>query len=97
MSAVTRDRTAILAGIAAEVGVLRKSEPPLIEPKDTFMGDLGLSSLDVLKLALALENRFQITIEQDAEFQIKNAGELAGYIEARLDAAGAPAQPHTHA
>jgi acyl carrier protein len=72
-----------IATAIAEVRQLEKSSLPALRPESSLIGDLALSSLEVMKLALALEQRFGVTIEEGAEFSVRTIGDLVAFIEAR--------------
>jgi acyl carrier protein len=44
--------------------------------------DLGADSLDAVELNLALEERFDITIDEEVMAQIKTVGDIVEYLEA---------------
>ena len=48
--------------------------------------DLGLDSLDVVEMCLALEDRYGIQFETSELSSIKTVSDLYGCIEAKLDA-----------
>jgi acyl carrier protein len=84
-------REELLATIAAAIASVRPSRAeatasvlPALHLDATLTGDLALSSLEVMKLALALEQRFGLTIEEGAEFSVRTVGELLTFIEAQL-------------
>jgi acyl carrier protein len=57
-----------------------------------FVTDLGVDSLNLVELALALEEEFDIDIpDEDAE-KIKTVGECVAYIEAHTKSNYSPAQ-----
>lgn len=56
-----------------------------------FVEGLGLDSIDALELAMALEERFGITIEDDPEENQRifaSVSSLAGFVRARRAEAG---------
>jgi acyl carrier protein len=44
--------------------------------------DLGADSLDAVELNLALEERFDVTIDEEVMAQIKTVGDIVEYLEA---------------
>jgi acyl carrier protein len=44
--------------------------------------DLGADSLDAVELNLALEEKFDIAIDEDAMAEIKTVGDIVEYLEA---------------
>lgn len=47
--------------------------------------DLGADSLDVVELNLAIEEAFQITIEEEALATIKTVGDIVAYLEKKAE------------
>jgi acyl carrier protein len=43
--------------------------------------DLGADSLDAVELNLALEERFDVTIDEEVMAQIKTVGDIVEYLE----------------
>lgn len=75
----------LLEAIAAAIADAREGvAPPSVHRDQTLAGDLDLSSLEVMKTALALEERLGVTIEEGAEFEISTVGDLADYLAARI-------------
>lgn len=65
--------------VAAALGQIEGGYTPPPGPvtaDQELMADLGLASLDIMKLALQLESELNITMEEDAEFQIDTVGQL---------------------
>jgi acyl carrier protein len=50
--------------------------------------DLGLESMDLLALAVEVENLFQVKLEEDPGRPPQTIGELARLVEQRLSEAG---------
>lgn len=50
--------------------------------KDTSFEELALDSLDVVQMVMAIEEAFDIEIDDDVE-NLKTVGQLLDYIEAR--------------
>lgn len=48
---------------------------------DMTFNDLGADSLDVVELVMELENRFEVTFEDDKIEQLNNVGDAVSYIE----------------
>lgn len=51
--------------------------------KDTSFEELALDSLDVVQMVMAIEEAFDIEIDDDDVENLKTVGELLDYIEAR--------------
>lgn len=54
-----------------------------VTPTMTF-NDLGADSLDVVELVMELENRFEVTFEDDKIEQLANVGDAVQYIESLI-------------
>ena len=51
--------------------------------KDTSLEELALDSLDVVQIVMAIEDVFDIEIDDDDVENLKTVGQLLDYIEAR--------------
>ncbi len=51
--------------------------------KDTSFEELALDSLDVVQMVMAIEEAFDIEIDDDNVENLKTVGQLLDYIEAR--------------
>ena len=51
--------------------------------KDTSFEELALDSLDVVQMVMAIEEAFDIEIDDDDMENLKTVGQLLDYIEAR--------------
>ena len=56
----------------------------IITESATIAGDLGADSLDLVDLAMSIEDEFDIELSDDALEKIKTVGDLATYIEDRI-------------
>ena len=50
----------------------------------SITGDLGADSLDLVDLAMSIEDEFDIELSDEALDKIKTVGDLAAYIEERI-------------
>ena len=66
--------------IIRELG-LEKDE---IAPEKNFIDDLGLDSLDVMTLAMAIEEEFDIEVPDDDVEGIKTIQNVFDYLQKRL-------------
>lgn len=57
--------------------------PPQIKKEHQLIEDLGLSSLDVLNLAGAIEDEWNIFIPDDDLYQMTSLADVLAYIEMR--------------
>ncbi|GAA9445470.1 hypothetical protein UBN2_10720 [Helicobacter pylori] len=55
-----------------------------VTPEAKFVKDLGVDSLDVLELIMALEERFGVEISDEQAEKIVNVGDVMRYIEKQL-------------
>jgi acyl carrier protein len=58
-------------------------EPNQIKPEADFGKELGADSLDVVELVMAIEDEFEIDIEDNAASQIATVQDALNYIEGR--------------
>ena len=56
-------------------------EPDKINPEADFGKELGADSLDVVELVMAIEDEFEIDIEDKAASQIATVQDALNYIE----------------
>ncbi len=56
----------------------------IISEGSTITGDLGADSLDLVDLAMSIEDEFDIELSDEALEKIKTVGDLAVYIEDRI-------------
>ncbi|MCQ8184987.1 acyl carrier protein [Parvularcula maris] len=54
-----------------------------VEPKASFIDDLGADSLDIVELVMAFEEEFDIEIPDDAAENIQTVGDAIKFIEER--------------
>jgi acyl carrier protein len=77
--------TEILAGIAA-VAREHLDWTGELRPEMRLVEDLQLDSLKLLTLAVEVENRFRIRLDEEDESAIVTVGDLVAAIGRRLDA-----------
>jgi acyl carrier protein len=56
-------------------------DPAKVEPKASFIDDLGADSLDIVELVMAFEDEFDIEIPDDAAESIQTVGDAISFIE----------------
>lgn len=71
----------VIAIIEREMGLDRKE----ITPEKSFIDDLGLDSLDVMTLAMAIEEDFDIEVPDDDVEGIKTVQDVFDYLHKKLD------------
>jgi acyl carrier protein len=85
------DDSEILAGIAAVARRHLDHDGPL-EPSMRLVEDLELDSIRLLTLAVEVENRFRICLDEDDDRAIETVGDLVAVVRRELrGAAPAPA------
>ena len=52
-----------------------------VEPKASFIDDLGSDSLDIVELVMAFEEEFDVEIPDDAAETIQTVGDAIKFIE----------------
>ncbi|MCQ2886469.1 acyl carrier protein [Helicobacter pylori] len=55
-----------------------------VTPEAKFVKDLGVDSLDIVELIMALEERFGVEISDEQAEKIVNVGDVMRYIEKQL-------------
>ncbi|QTO97692.1 acyl carrier protein [Helicobacter pylori] len=70
----------IQAVIAEQLGI----DVSQVTPEAKFVKDLGVDSLDIVELIMALEERFGIEISDEQAEKIVNVGDVMRYIEKQL-------------
>ncbi|RVZ01368.1 acyl carrier protein [Helicobacter pylori] len=70
----------IRAVIAEQLGI----DVSQVTPEAKFVKDLGVDSLDIVELIMALEERFGIEISDEQAEKIVNVGDVMRYIEKQL-------------
>ena len=56
----------------------------IISEGSSITGDLGADSLDLVDLAMSIEDEFDIELSDEALEKIKTVGDLVSYIEDKL-------------
>jgi acyl carrier protein len=78
------EREAILAGIQA-VAREHLGRREALTPELRLVEDLELDSIQLLTLAVEVENRFRVCLEPEDEAGIATVGDLVAAVAARLD------------
>lgn len=57
-------------------------EPEKLKPESNIFNDLGLDSLDIVDLVVALQKKFKVTIRDDQRVRdIRSLGDIYNFIE----------------
>ena len=56
----------------------------IITPEASITSDLCADSLDLIDLAMSIEDEFEIELSDDAIEHIKTVGDMVSYIEDRI-------------
>lgn len=56
----------------------------IVSEGSSITGELGADSLDLVDLAMSIEDEFDIELSDDALEKIKTVGDLVTYIEDRI-------------
>ena len=56
----------------------------VIKETSLLVDDLGAGSLDIIDLAMSIEDEFKIELPDDELDKIKTIGELAKYVESHI-------------
>lgn len=56
----------------------------IVSETSSITGDLGADSLDLVDLAMSIEDEFDIELSDDALEKIKTVSDLVAYIEDRI-------------
>lgn len=80
----------ILAGIVA-VAHQHLRHRGLLSPEMRLVEDLELDSIRLLTLAVEVENRFRVRLDEDDEAAIETVGDLVAAVRRKLDEEDRPA------
>lgn len=58
-----------------------------VRPEDRLYEDLGAESMDLVNLAVAIEDRYQIFIAEEALADLRTVGDVYTLVQRYLDAA----------
>lgn len=56
----------------------------VVEPQLRLVEDLGLDSIHLMTLAMAVEDHFQVCLDEDDEARILTVADLIGVVESKL-------------
>ncbi|MBR0112382.1 MAG: acyl carrier protein [Clostridia bacterium] len=58
----------------------------VVKATSSFTDDLGAGSLDMIDLAMSIEDEFEIELSDDNIGKLKTVGDLAKFIESKVNA-----------
>ncbi len=70
-----------LGRITAITAELLNAAPSEIKPQHRFIEDLGADSLDTVELVMAVEEEFDVSIDDESATKIRTVGELVEWVE----------------
>ena len=68
--------------IVEQLGVSREE----ISPDASFVEDLGADSLDIVELVMAMEEEFDVEIQDDEAARIERIRDAVAYLKQKLEA-----------
>ncbi|WP_114571110.1 acyl carrier protein [Exiguobacterium flavidum] len=74
----------ILADVQEAIAEKLGKDASEITVDKSFKDDLGADSLEVMELVMDLEDKFEITIEDDQAEGLKTVGDVVNYIETQV-------------
>jgi acyl carrier protein len=80
------DRPAVLTAVIETAVELLKLDPARVTEQATWAEDLEADSLDLTELVMALEDRFDIEVPEEALEDVKTVGDAADVVVAQLGA-----------
>jgi acyl carrier protein len=63
--------------VANQLGI----DPAKVKPEADFVKELGADSLDVVELVMAIEDEFELDIEDNAASQVTTVQDVLDYLE----------------
>ena len=61
--------------------VLHLDEGTKITMESSFINDLNADSIEVVEMIMAIEEEFEVLIDDDSIEKIKNVGDIVSYLE----------------
>ena len=74
------DRNEIVSRVTGIVVKQLDVDAGEVDPKHSFVDDLGADSLDIVELVMAMEEEFEIEIPDEEAENIKSVGDAIKYI-----------------
>ncbi|MCL2316051.1 MAG: acyl carrier protein [Actinomycetia bacterium] len=75
------DTQTILAGIAAIVNEVTGAPVDSVQPDKAFMDDLDVDSLSMVEIVYACEDKFGVSIPDDAAKDLVTVGDAVAFIQ----------------
>lgn len=82
-TAVDAHRAETEAGVRTAVQEILQIDAARLRPSVRLKEDLGADSLDCVEIVMAIEERFGITVADDAVAGMKTVGNVVDYVDAR--------------
>jgi acyl carrier protein len=70
-----------LTRLQTVVGKQLGIDPAKVKPEADFVKELGADSLDVVELVMAIEDEFELDIEDNAASQVTTVQDVLDYLE----------------
>ena len=71
----------VLAGLAEILAAVARVDPADVTPEKTFADDLGVDSLTLVEVVVAVEDRFGMLIPDDDWSRFRTVGDAIAYLE----------------
>ena len=72
----------VLEKIISIISEQLETDKSVIKESSNLIDDLGAGSLDMIDLAMSIEDEFNLELSDDDLRKIKTVGDLAAYVEA---------------
>ena len=72
----------VLEKIISIISEQLETDKSVIKENSNLIDDLGAGSLDMIDLAMSIEDEFNLELSDDDLRKIKTVGDLAAYVEA---------------
>ncbi len=67
--------------IVEQLGVSEEA----VKPEAKLVEDLGADSLDVVELVMALEENFDVTVDEDDQDKLETVGQIIDYVKDKVE------------
>ena len=83
------DRATVLTAVIDTAVELLKLDPATVTETSTWAEDLEADSLDLTELVMALEDRFEVEVPEEALEDVKTVGDAADVVMAAVSESSA--------